>query len=221
MEDPRLWSGDYSFLNMADVPGFRAALLGHLDRVGIKAPSAWLRRGGSASGAPLLPNCTEGDNPVVAARAMADREMDELHSGFLEQTRNERTIRNYRNSGIQLLHQCAAMGITRWPSSMDMAKYNFAKLSGAKDNVGAPTTAKLALGYLCSINNADKAPYESQVVTAGLEAMRRQHARMTKKSAGLSAELVRAIMVAYGVPRPGRARDHQWELALYVAIGLG
>ena len=96
-----------------------------------------------------------------------------------------------------------------------------AKLAGARDNVGAPSTAKLAICFLCSINDADKTPYESQMATAGLEVMRRRHAGMTKKSAGLSAEMVCAIMVAYGAQRPGRARDRQWELALCVAIGLG
>ena len=33
--------------------------------------------------------------------------------------------------------------------------------------------------------------------------------------------MVRAIMGAYEVPRPGRARDRHWERALCVAIGLG
>jgi len=219
LEDPRLWSGDYSYLHMADVPGFRTSLLGHLNRAGIKVPSAWIQHGGTTGGALRLAGCMGGD-PIEVARAEAEAEMDEWHSGFLEQTRNERTIRNYRNSGIQLLHHCVSMGIARWPSSTDVAKY-LAKLASTKDNVGAPATAKLALGFLCSINNVDKSPYDSQMVTAGLEAMRRRHAGMTKKSAGLSAEMVRAIMVAYGVPRPRRARDRQWELALCVSIGLG
>ena len=39
------------------------------------------------------------------------------------------------------------MGIAQRPSSTDVATYS-AKLAGAKDNVGARATAKLALGYL-------------------------------------------------------------------------
>ena len=63
---------------MHDVLVVRTALLSHLDRVGIKVPSAWLWRSGSASGVPLLASCTESDDPVMAACVLAEREMDQL-----------------------------------------------------------------------------------------------------------------------------------------------
>jgi hypothetical protein len=65
-----------------------------------------------------------------------------------------------------------------------------AKLYKERDNIGAPTTTKNAMSLLCSMNDVDPAPYNTLRVTAAVEAARRHHKHVVKKSAGLTVGMI-------------------------------
>ena len=90
-----------------------------------------------------------------------------------------------------------------------------AKLYKDRDNVGAPTTTKS-----CSMNDIDGAPYSTLRATAAIDAARREHKHVTKKSAGLTISMVAAINRRYSFERAGRALNEQWEFAVGTAISL-
>jgi hypothetical protein len=86
--------------------------------------------------------------------------------------------------------------------------------------MGAPVTAKNAMAVLCSIIGMDDAPYKSLSATAVAQAARRDHKHAVKKSAALSAAMVRAINRRYYIPRRGRPRRRPWEFGFGTAVSV-
>jgi len=87
-----------------------------------------------------------------------------------------------------------------------------------RGNVGALSDARGALLHLYRVNSWTPAPYREGAPTVPMAAMRRICRHRIRKTAGLSWELVRAILERLAWPRPGRDADLQWELALGCAI---
>jgi hypothetical protein len=76
------------------------------------------------------------------------------------------------------------------------------------------------MSLLCSMNDIDGAPYSTLRATAAIDAARREHKHVTKKSAGLTISMVAAINRLYSFELTGRALNEQWELAVGTAIFL-
>ena len=68
-------------------------------------------------------------------------------------------------------------------------------MAEASDTVGGVALAKSALGVLCSFNELPTAIYTSMRVNAALESMRRTHRRQARKAAGLTVNMVSAILI--------------------------
>jgi hypothetical protein len=94
-------------------------------------------------------------------------------------------------------------------------------LAADRDNIGAVATAKNALSFICALNDISTAQYTSVRVNAALEAMRRQHKHQIRKAAGITPNMVKAIMDAYGHFRRDGRPQQQWELAIGAAIAIG
>jgi hypothetical protein len=107
-----------------------------------------------------------------------------------------------------------------WQFAGDMLWLHLAKLYKERDNIGAPTTTKNAINLFCSMNDLDPAPYNTLRVTAEVEAARRDHNHVVKKSAGLTAGKMWHISRWYAFARPGRARELQWEFAFGTATSI-
>ena len=107
-----------------------------------------------------------------------------------------------------MLWHFAAMGCVLPPTGNEVAIY-LSKPAIERDNVGAVQSAKAAWSYMYSINNWSKQEYQSIQVAVALEARRREHRRMTKKSTALSADIMRRIINVYGRPRTARAANER------------
>lgn len=70
------------------------------------------------------------------------------------------------------------------------------------------------------MNNVDPAPYNTLRATAAVEAARRDHKHVVKKSAGLTVGMVWRISRRYAFERPGRAPEAQWEFAFGTSVGV-
>jgi len=79
-------------------------------------------------------------------------------------------------------------------------------------------TARGALLHLCRVNAWDKAPFTSGISLVPGQALLRLNRHQTKKSEGLTLEMVTQILHRYCFARSGRHRSGQWELAIGVAI---
>ena len=76
------------------------------------------------------------------------------------------------------------------------------------------------MSLLCSMNNVDPAPYNTLRATAAVEAARRDHKHVVKKSAGLTVGMVWRISRRYAFERPGRAPEAQWEFTFGMSVGV-
>jgi hypothetical protein len=214
--DPFHWYYDFSVMNPANTPGWNSACEGFCRNFGIEIPAAWL---GNAEGAVSI-----NHDPDESATAFLEREHAALQaalSDMLGQAREKRTIMNLRNPGLKLLWWCASRGRNFPPTANDVALY-CAKLAKDQDNIGAVSVAKNALSFVCAFNDLSTLEFSSLRVNAALEAaMRRRHKHQVKKAAGLTVNMVKAIMEALGVVRPNRPARRQWALAVAAAISLG
>jgi hypothetical protein len=214
--DPFLWYYDFSVMNPANVPGWNRACRAFGENFGIDIPAAWL---GHTASSEDDKRCDE----ALSAAAFLERERSTLQaalSDMLGQSREKRTIMNLRNPGLKLLWWCASRGCNFPPTANDMALY-YTKLAKDQDNIGAVTVAKSALSFICSYNDLPTLEYHSMRANAALEAMRRRHKHQVKKAAGLSVNMVKGIMEAFGHVRPDRPARQQWPLAVATSIGLG
>ena len=63
--------------------------------------------------------------------------------------------------------------------------------------------------------------YDTAKVNATIETVKRRNRRQVKKAAGLTPNMISAIIRKYGYPRQGRRPEHQWEMAIGVAVAVG
>jgi len=130
----------------------------------------------------------------------------------LSSARAARTLRNYRLPALKRVCYALTRRLS-WPLAGDMFGLYLARLYKERDNIGAPTTTENAMSLLCSMNDVDPAPYNMLRVTAVVEAARRNHKRVVKKSAGLTVGLMWHISRRHAFAQPGRARELQREFA--------
>ena len=83
---------------------------------------------------------------------------------------------------------------------------------------GAVATMRAALLHLCRVNAWDKAPFTSGISLIPGQALMRLNRHQTKKSEGLTLEMVTHIFHVYCFKRSSRPSHGQWELAIGVAI---
>ena len=201
--NPRLWYYGFSIMNPADVPGWRMACSAFGNNFGLELPTLWLNSAGTED--------TGHDAAEESTAAFLKRERASLQvalSDMLGQAREKRTILNLRNPGLKLLWWCASRGCNFPPTANDMALY-CTKLATDQDNIGAVSVAKNALSFICAYNDLPTDTYTSLRTNAALEAMRRKHKHQTKKAAGLTVNMVKAIMEAFGFERPKRPAHRQ------------
>lgn len=226
--DPRRWYYDFSVIHPADIPGWRAALKSFCKGFGWLLPSRWLEnraRDGHATGS-AAPASGAGAPRISWASGRAayrEAELDALravHIGFLEQTRCPRTIDKYRNPGLKMIWWIACHGLMLTPTPGEVALY-FAKGAAERGNTGAVQTAAEAWTYILEFNGLDAKPFQTDHVRAALEAQKRINKRPTRKSAGVTVEMVEAVIRVYCFVRISRTADGQWELAIGTAIAVG
>ena len=217
--DPRFWSPSFDAIHPGDIPGWKRNMLEYLDGFSAFTPGAWY---GTDAAVGTAGASLEYDDTVSVEEARRrEREVyGAAHREHVGAARAPKTVMDRRNPALRMLWHFAAMGCVLPPTGNDATIY-LSKLAVERDNVGAVQSAKTAWSYVCSINNWNKKEYESIQVGAALEAKRREHRRMTKKSAALSADVMRRIINVYGRPRTVRAANEQWELAIATAIGVG
>jgi hypothetical protein len=217
IRDPRRWHYGWSSLNLTNVPGFTAHLAEYMDEQGMTLPIAWVGSAANA-GAHTAANSDLADTVNDFLRA-EELELQQFHLGLLSSARATRTLRNYRLAAIKLVWFALTRKWT-WPLSATHFGWYLAKLYKDQDNIGAPVTAKNAMALLCSMNGVDDAPYKSLSATAAVQAARRDHKHVVKKSAALSAAMVRAINRRYSFPRRGCPRRRQWEFGFGTALSV-
>jgi hypothetical protein len=208
--------GDWNIINMSLVPDFLSCVGQYLSSYGFALPKIWTGPGADASGGS---NGADVDDGVDSFLRAEEAELKAFHLGLLSRARAARTLRNYRLPALKLLW----FAYTRrwlWPPAPNEFGLYLAKLYKDRDNVGAPTTTKSAMSLLCSMNDIDGAPYSTLRTTAAIDAARREHKHVTKKSAGLTISMVAAINRRYSFERAGRALNEQWEFAVGTAISL-
>jgi len=216
--NPRLWFYDFSRIHPANIPNWIRACRGFCDTFGIDIPAMWLSD-------TINDNASEdvvgsGDEPITAFLEREQATLRAALSGMLGAAREERTIKNLRNQGLKLLWWCASRGCNFPPTAAHMALY-FTKLATDQDNIGAVSVARNALSFICAFNDLPVEKYSSLRANAALEAMRRKHKRQTKKAAGLTVNMVKGIIKAFGFKRPRYPIGQQWQLVVGTSIALG
>ena len=63
--------------------------------------------------------------------------------------------------------------------------------------------------------------YDTAKVNATIETVKRRNRRQVKEAAGLTPNMISAIIRKYGYPRQGRRPEHQREMAIGVAVAVG
>ena len=216
LADPRRWSYDWNIINMSLVPDFLSCLKCYLSSYGFALPEIWAGPGLDASSSS---NSADVHDDIGSYLHAEEIELKAYHFGLLSKARAARTLRNYRLPALKLLW-FAYTRRWRWPPTPDEFGLYLSKLYMDRDNVGAPTTTKSAMSLLCSMNKIDGAPYNTLRATAAIDAARREHKHVAKKSAGLTVNMVAAINRLFSFERVGRAPNAQWEFAIGTAISL-
>ena len=133
--------------------------------------------------------------------------------------RAPRTYGILRNPGLKLIWFRASRGRSLPPTGGEAATY-LTKVAEASSTVGGVAQAKSALGKICSFNDLPTV-YTSMRANAALESMRRSYRHQTRKAAGLSVDMVGAILIGFGFVRRDRQLTHQWELIIGVSARPG
>jgi hypothetical protein len=215
--DPRRFCYDWSGLSMTDVPGFVEHLVGYLAQYSMKLPSVWTST--SANAEEVFKDDLVSVDAIEAFLREEEIELRIFHEGLLSSARAARTLRNCRLPALKLVWYALTRRLS-WPLAGDTFEVYLAKLHKERDNIGAPTTTKNAVSLLCSMNDVDPAPYNTLRVTEAVEAARRDHKHVVKKSAGLTVGMMWHISRRYAFARPGRARELQWEFAFSTAVSV-
>ena len=210
--DPRLWTYDWTAINLMKVPTFTARILDYVHACGLHLPAAWTHLDLSCTTSPS--NHATSIDDFLRSEAL---HLNALHMGALSTARSSKTVQNYRNPAFKLLWFALSH---RWdfpPTASQFALY-LAKLRDLRNNVGALTLAKHSLCYICSINGRSTDQFSAIHVTAAIESVRRDTRGVTKKAAALKSDMVAAINQHHSFPRPARPPENQWEFALGSAI---
>jgi hypothetical protein len=215
IRDPRRWHYGWAGLNMASVPGFNAHVAEYMNGQDMTLPIAWV---GNAANAEAYAAASSDPVDTVNDFFRADNaKLQQIYLGLLSSARAANTLRNYRLAALKLVW----LALTRkwtWPLPATRFGWYMAELYKDQGSIGAPVTAKNAMALLCSMNGVDDAPYKSLSATAAVQAARRDHNHVVKKSVALSAAMVRAINRHYSLPRRGRPHRRQWEFGFSTAV---
>ena len=103
---------------------------------------------------------------------------------------------------------------------MKLALY-LAFLGKGRDRVGAVAMVKNVASTICYLNGHAADAYDTAKVNATIETVKRRNRRRIKKAAGLTPNMTSAIIRKYGYPRQERRPEHQWEMAIGVAVAVG
>jgi len=206
--DPALWYYDWSGINPLRLPGWTAGMVAHLRAHNTDLPAAWLETGD----APFPYEHTTGG--LEAERAHLRRRLVEIAS----EARAASTIQGYRHPALKFLWWMATRQRSLPPSSEDVAEY-LVFLSDLVDTVGAVSTAQSAISYLCVVNGWSAAGILCGRATLPLNALRRRHRHVLRKSPGLTLECTTAIVRSYCRVLPGVPPNSQWRFAVGAGIG--
>ena len=210
--DPRRFTYDWSGFNPSAVNDFTRILMEYMDEFGMVLPSAWT---GPAVHESNTMNDVGGSEEDFLR--MEDQLLKSWHASFVSEARARKTFATTRTAGLKLVWFAMSRRWV-WPlAPLEVGMY-MAKLGTERDNVGALSVTKNALAIICSVNGIDRSQYNDLRATAALEAMRRTHRGVTKKSAALTADMVRAINRRYSYVRVGRPDNMQWEFAMGSAV---
>ena len=75
----------------------------------------------------------------------------------MSSARAARTLRNYRLPALKRVCYALTRRLS-WPLAGDMSGLYLAKLQKECEKIGAPTTTKNAMSFLCFMNDDDLAP---------------------------------------------------------------
>ena len=226
LRDPRGWHYDYNVLNPIGIPGFVKGIREYCTEYNVVLPEVWLQMA-KRSSPTWRPDhedeifaAEDYEINVEAYREQERQFLERVLQGNLSQARAPRTMANLQYPAIKMIHYAASRGLKLPLAPTELALY-LAFLSKERNTVGAVTMAKNAASTIGSLNGHAAGVYDTAKVNATIETVKRRNRRQVKKAAGLTPNMISAIIRKYGYPRQGRRPEHQWEMAIGVAVAVG
>ena len=212
VQDPRRWTYDWSTLNPTKTPDFCAHIASYVRTYGFHLPFSWtgIQEGGSER----VASSSDSIDEYLRKEALW---LEARHMASMSEARAPTTLANYKNPVLKL----AWFAISRrwaFPPTAEQFGLYLTKLRETQNNAGALTTAKNALSCICQLNGVDSSKYNALSVSISTEGVLRAQRHIHKKSAALTAGLLRKINAQYSFLRPHRAHNAQWEFAFGAAI---
>ena len=215
--DPSAFQYDWTRLNPMRILGWRVGLAAALDEAGLVIPKPWLQRE-TEPGDAGRPTATT--DLRAAERQSEQARLDDILAHLSGDMRAKRTLDNLRNPGLKLIWWLSSRGhALNPPTPHALASYQ-AVLFDDRGNLGAMQQAREALNLLGKLN-AWPPGLKEGVASVPIDAARRLFRHQVRKVRGLERIHVEAIFVAYVWWRPGVGTEHQWELAVGLAIVVG
>ena len=212
VQDPRRWMYDWSTFNPTRTPDFRAHIASYVRAYGFHLPPSWtgIQDGGSAH----VASSSDSIDDFLRKEALW---LEGRHKASMSEARAPTTLANYKNPVLKLAWFALSR---RWafPPTAEQFGLYLTKLRETQNNAGALTTAKNALSCICQLNGVDSSQYNALSVSLSTEGVLRAQRHIHKKSAALTAGLLRKINAQYSFLRPHRASNAQWEFAFGAAI---
>ena len=215
--DPSASQYDWTRLNPMRILGWRVGLAAALDEAGLVIPKPWLQRE-TEPGDAGRPTATT--DLRAAERQSEQARLDDILAHLSGDMRAKRTLDNLRNPGLKLIWWLSSRGHALNPPTPHALASYLAFLFDDRGNLGAMQQAREALNLLGKLN-AWPPGLKEGVASVPIDAARRLFRHQVRKVRGLERIHVEAIFVAYVWWRPGVGTEHQWELAVGLAIVVG
>lgn len=214
--NPDLFYDDFSLMHPATCPGWLEGLSLFTARFGASVPVAWLRRSEAANNVSPV-SSLQGSSVGASQRLLESAFLREQFLKLAGESRAASTVSNCGNAGLKLLWWLASRGHALPPSQWAVTEY-LVFCATYNGTTGAVSTARAALLHICRVNAWDKTPFTSGISLVPGQALLRLNRHQTKKSEGLTLDMVTLIFEQYCFLRHGRSRHRQWEFAIGVAI---
>ena len=186
--NPELFCSDFGVLNPINIPGLVAGLLDYLDTYAAVLPLDYVTPRAHPATSPWAHDGSDATAPAPSTDTFLEHERSRLRAGYVNlanTSRATRTTQGLTNPILKQLWWYGSRGRQLPPTRDDITDYlTFVALD--RDNKGAVATARAGLLHLCRLNRWEDTPFQTGSSLVPLEAMRRRHRRVVKKSAGLS-----------------------------------
>ena len=218
--NPELFCSDFGVLNPINMPGWVAGLLDYLDTYAAVLPLDYVTPRAHTATSPWAHDGSDTTAPAPSADAFLEHERSRLRAGYVNlanTSRAPRTTQGLINPILKQLWWYGSRGRQLPPTQDDATDYlTFVALD--RDNKGAVAAARAGLLHLCRLNRWEDTLFRTGPPLVPLEAMRRHHRRVVKKSAGLSEDMAAAFLEHYARRRHARQPQYEWRFALGTGV---